>query len=441
MFLMVAGLVSPSMTTPIAAPPLLCVTTASSLEGAAFCRHALRTPNEFRVRALVRNPSSLRARQLEELGAEIVVADNHDVDALSKAFDGASGVYACTTWSGSRFTADGTVVRPDDLDPRRLEESEVEQGLNILRAAEHTPSLRHFVLQSMHRAGREAPDASVDAPLHHRAKWRQEEALRASRSLGCAWSILRQPTYLENFANDETAAQGTQLRLLRPGVVSGLLAPKDELSVISVDDLGAIAVAMLRAGPEAYDQRVLAAATDRVSGELLAAAATRVHGACSFEYRQVPWFVLRFLIPVDYPYQLQRWLTLGGNDEGARADAAAALAECRKLHPEMQSIDEWLHAKGVAALPLPPVQRVQRALDAIRQEAPTPVVADVVQSGAPPRTGRPTSRRAAIVALATAASPAVVTLLQSTGIRGPPIAGGSTMLMAEERPAGFYGRV
>ena len=41
------------------------------------------------------------------------------------------------------------------------------------------------------------------------------------------WSIIRQPTYLENFGNDATAAKGTQLRRLKPGLVSGLL-PADE---------------------------------------------------------------------------------------------------------------------------------------------------------------------------------------------------------------------
>ena len=350
-------------------PPLLCVTTASSLEGVAFCRNALHTPGEFRVRALVRNLHSARARTLAELGAEVMVADNEDEESLRSAFDGVDGLYAITTWSGSRFTEGGQVVRADNLDPQHLEESEVKQGLNILRAAERTPTLQHFVLQSMHTGGRTAADASIIAPLHHRAKWRQEQALRAS-SLGCAWSILRQPTYMENFGNDATAAQGTQLRRLRPGVVSGLLAPEEEITVISVNDLGAIATAMLREGPEANDRRVLAAGAQRVSGASLAAAATRVHGECTFAYQQVPKWVLQYLIPSDYPQQLQKWLSLGGNDEGADpAAAATAKAECLALHPEMQTLDEWLREQNIAALPTPPLQRFQRKLHAIAQRA------------------------------------------------------------------------
>merc|ERR1719487_830570 len=218
----------------------------------------------------------------------------------------------------------------------------------------------------MHRGGRAASGSfggeGVEAPLHHRAKWRIEAALRDA-ALPCAWSILRQPTYLENFANDTTAASGTALRVLRPGVVSGLLAPEEELTVIAVRDLAAVALAVLRRGPDEYGGRVIAAGGARISGTSLAAAASRVHGRSRFAYRQVPWWVLRFLIPVDYPRQLARWLSKGGNDEGATAAAATALlAESRALHPDMLSVEEWLERQGVADLPPPWWQTAEQSM-------------------------------------------------------------------------------
>lgn len=75
----------------------------------------------------------------------------------------------------------------------------------------------------------------VLAPIHHRAKWELEDSLFES---SLPWSVLRQPTYLENFGNSEDAAKGTQLRLLKPGSVSGLLAQETPLTVIAVEDLG-----------------------------------------------------------------------------------------------------------------------------------------------------------------------------------------------------------
>eukprot|EP00966_Prymnesium_polylepis_P144446 3335630-Prymnesium_polylepis.1 len=251
----------------------------------AFCRQTLNS-GEFRVRALCRNLHSPRATALAEMGAEVVFGDNSDVDSLRDGFADAHGVYGITTWSGSSFDTSGQVVRAHNLDAAHLEQSEFAQGVNIIGAAEATPGLRHFVLQSMHRSGKEPEDHAVPAPMHRappcplpnplrarveerqpgpttwlttrahgqprlaadRAKWRLEDELRRST---LPWSILRQPTYLENFGNDQAASTGTQLRLLRPGVISGLLERDVELTVVAVEDLGALAAAMFQRRDEA----------------------------------------------------------------------------------------------------------------------------------------------------------------------------------------------
>ena len=330
-------------------------------------------------------------------------------------------------WSGSSFASDGRVVRSNNLDPAHLEESEVAQGLNILHAAEQTPSLSHFVLQSMHRGGNSEPrDPLAPAPLHHRAKWRQEEALHASSSLACAWSVLRQPTYLENFANDATAAAGTQLRKLQPGVVSGLLGMDEELTVIAVDDLGALAVAMLREGPEVHAGRTLAVGTERISGRTLAESASRAHGSCRFDYRPVPWWVVEFIIPVDYPKQLKRWLSTGGNDEGARANAdEAVFAATRALYPETTSVEDWLIAQGVRELPVPASQRTSSS--ASHPQAPEVGVR---------------TRRAIVGAAALAAVPAALASALGRVVlppRPPSLAAASLLAANEPRGDGVRG--
>jgi len=121
--------------------------------------------------------------------------------------------------------------------------------------------------------------------MHHRAKWRVEDMLSDT---ALPWTIMRQPTYLENFGNEEGKAKGTALRRLRPGVVSGLLDIDDELTVIAVEDLGALAAALFEHRKE-YLKRVLVAGAARVSGRQLAAAASRVNQRADFEYQQVPW--------------------------------------------------------------------------------------------------------------------------------------------------------
>lgn len=378
--------------------PLLVCTTAGSLEGMAFCRQVLKR-GKFRVRALTRNLDSPRAKVLQDMGAELFVADNEDIESLRRAFEGAHGVYGITTWSGATFAKDGSVQRDTSLKAQQLEDAEARQGQNIIEAALGTgkkhdgewkqhPSVKHFVLQSMHRGGRksaaEYPNPEVEAPLHHKAKWRQEDALmtRMHHDMGeseskkkARWSILRQPTYLENFDNDLDAAKNTKLRSLRPGVVGGLLDENIPLTVIAVEDLGALASRMFeeKNAIKYGNGGVLVAGSERVTGKALARMAKAVCNdkTLEFVYRPIPWLVLNYFIPVDYPKQLKRWLTFGGNDEGLRlpngaynhalSQRAASsdnahdfLQECRDVYPDMTTVEEWFASRGVDQMTRPP---------------------------------------------------------------------------------------
>lgn len=376
--------------------PLLVCTTAGSLEGTAFCRQVLKR-GIFRVRALTRNLESPRSKALEEMGAELFVADNEDVESLRRAFEGAHGVYGITTWSGATFAKDGSVQRDTGLDAKQLEDAEARQGQNIIdaalgtlreydRASRRYPKVKHFVLQSMHRGGHKSTseyiNPKVEAPLHHKAKWRQEDALltRMSKRSSTAitdeprWSILRQPTYLENFDNEADAAKNTKLRSLRPGVVGGLLEEDIPLTVIAVEDLGALASRMFEEKHAVKYGKggVLVAGSERVNGKELARMANAVCNDknLDFEYRPIPWFVLNFFIPVEYPKQLKRWLTFGGNDEGIRLPRSSYnhafsgrstgidcdedfLQECREVYPGLLSVQEWLASRGVDRMTRP----------------------------------------------------------------------------------------
>ena len=86
--------------------------------------------------------------------------------------------------------------------------------------------------------------------------------------------------------------------------------------MIAVADLGALAVRLFGAR-DRYLKRVLTAGVERITGLQLAASAARVNGRMHFQYKPVPWYVLEYFLPVEYPKQLRRWLTYGGNDEGA----------------------------------------------------------------------------------------------------------------------------
>src|SRR5689334_15365861 len=74
---------------------IVAVVGATGVQGGAVAR-ALLADGEFAVRALTRSADSAGARELAELGAEVVAADLYDVDSLRRAFDGAHGAYLVT---------------------------------------------------------------------------------------------------------------------------------------------------------------------------------------------------------------------------------------------------------------------------------------------------------------------------------------------------------
>jgi uncharacterized protein YbjT (DUF2867 family) len=58
---------------------------------------------EFVPRALTRNPDSEKAKELAEMGAEVVAADVNDYESISKAFEGAYGAF-CVTFFWEHFS-------------------------------------------------------------------------------------------------------------------------------------------------------------------------------------------------------------------------------------------------------------------------------------------------------------------------------------------------
>jgi uncharacterized protein YbjT (DUF2867 family) len=157
-----------------AAPPEgpVLVTGATGPHGGAVAEALLAAGR--RVRALTRDPSSVRARELGELGAEPVAGDLLDRESLLGAMRGASVTYAVTT-----PFADG-------------EKGEIQQGEQILAAAREVEA-PWLILASVASA-----DRATGVP-HFESKWMIEQRLSASPPLdGLAmlerWRPARIPT-------------------------------------------------------------------------------------------------------------------------------------------------------------------------------------------------------------------------------------------------------
>src|SRR4051812_7268463 len=204
-----------------------------------------------RVRALTRDPTSARARQLGELGAELVTGDLLDGQSLLSAISGAAVIYAVTT--------------PFAGGP----EGEIEQGERLLAAAgeARTPWL---ILASVASA-----DRATGVP-HFESKWQIEQRLDASPF---PHTVVGPTYFYENLGDPaETIASG---ELTLP------LSPSRPLQQVALADLGALVVALLDRRGELLGTR-LEVAADQPTPQQMADALSGA-GEQTVSYRRIGW--------------------------------------------------------------------------------------------------------------------------------------------------------
>ena len=196
------------------APPVVVLGATGGQGGAVVC--ALRERG-VRVRAVVRDTSSRRARALAEQDIELARADLTDAEALTAAMRDAAAAFAVTT----PFEA-GT-------------DQEVAQGEAIISAAGQA-QVPHLVLASVASA-----DQDTGIP-HFDSKARIEERLRSS---GLEHTIVAPTYFFDNVAGEPAIAYG---RL-------PLALPSDQsLQQVERLDLGRF-VAEVMAAPQHYRGR------------------------------------------------------------------------------------------------------------------------------------------------------------------------------------------
>ncbi len=181
--------------------PTVLITGATGHQGGATLRHLARHGG-FTLRALTRKPDSDAARALAALGAEVVAGDLDDEASLTRALDGAWGVYSVqNTWEAG--------VEKEEVQGKRLAQ--------LARDAQ----VQRFVYASVASA-----DQATGIP-HFDNKFRIEQTVQAAGFP--SYAIVRPVFFMENLLSPWSLAGDT----LTMG-----LAPDTKLQMIAVDDIG-----------------------------------------------------------------------------------------------------------------------------------------------------------------------------------------------------------
>jgi uncharacterized protein YbjT (DUF2867 family) len=301
---------------------VIVVAGATGAQGGSLVRAILNdAEGGFEARAITRDASSDKAKQLAELGADVVEADVADLESLKKAFAGAYGAY-CVTFFWDHYSP----------------ETELEHA-NKLATAAKDANLKHVIWSTLEDTRNWVPLDDDRMPTlmerykvpHFDAKG---EANHFFANLGVPTTFLLTSFYWENFIYFGSGPQrGPDGKL----AVTFPMGDK-KLASIGVEDIGKCAYGIFKKGLE-YVGKTVAISGEQPTGQQIADALSRALGK-EVAYNDVPPEVYRgFGFPgaedLGNMFQFKRDF----NDYFCTVrDPAIA----RELNPELQTLDVWL---------------------------------------------------------------------------------------------------
>jgi uncharacterized protein YbjT (DUF2867 family) len=279
---------------------------ATGQQGRATVQHLLE--RRWPVRALVRDPRSAAATEVEKAGASLIVGDLDDPMSLRTAMTGVHGVFLVLTMM------DGARVSPDGV------AAEERRGKSVVEVAQES-GVEHLVYSSINGAG-----AHTGIP-YYESKARIEDHIHTHLP---AATTLRPVSFMENFT--------TYNRPVRDGgelVVNLAVRPDLPMQLISVRDIGAFAaIALTR--PDHFVGRTVEIAGDALTPPEIAETFGR---ACAMpaHFRRTPIKQVRAFDP-----QLAQMFTFFNEHPTKPAD----LSMLRAIHPGLMRLETWLQTTG-----------------------------------------------------------------------------------------------
>ncbi|MEI6913852.1 MAG: NmrA/HSCARG family protein [Armatimonadota bacterium] len=309
----------------------IAVVGATGAQGSGLVKAILDDPaGEFSARALTRNAGSDKARQLADIGAEVVEADVDNAESLHHAFDGAYGAY-CVTFFWDHFSP----------------EKERAQAKAMAQSAKDA-GLRHVIWSTLEDTRQWMPlDDDRMPTLMGKYKVPHFDAKGESNHF---FSEIKVPTtfLLTSFYWDNFIDFGMGPKAGPDGVL-GITMPMNDkkLPGIAAEDIGKCAYGVFKQGSE-YIGRTVGIAGGHLTGDEMASSFTRALGR-QVRYNNVPPEVYR-----SFGFQgaddLGNMFQFKRDFEKDFCDARN-LGISRKLNPSIQTFDEWL-AENISRIPI-----------------------------------------------------------------------------------------
>ena len=310
---------------------IIAVVGATGAQGGGLVRAVLNDASGgFAVRALTREVSSDKAKELAKLGAEVVQADVDDVESLKKAFQGAYGAF-CVTFFWAHFSP----------------EKELAEAKAMATAAKHA-GIEHVIWSTLEDTRKWVPLSDSRMPTlmdkykvpHFDSKG---EADQVFTEVGVPTTFLLTSFYWENLIyfgmGPKKGPDGTLAITMPMG--------DKKLPGIAAEDIGKCAYGIFKKGRE-FIGKTVGVAGEHLTGAQMAAALSKALNQ-EVRYNDVPPEVYRgFGFPgaEDLGNMFQFMRDFNHDFSDARHPDIA-----RALHPSLQTFEGWL-AQNQSRIPL-----------------------------------------------------------------------------------------
>ena len=310
---------------------IIAVVGATGAQGGGLVRAILADPaGGFAVRAITRDPNSASAKALAAAGAEVVQGDTHDVDSLTRAFQGAYGAY-CVTFFWNHFSV----------------QTEQAEARNMAQAAK-AAGLKHVIWSTLEDTRKYVPLSDDRMPTlqgqykvpHFDGKGESDQFFAEA---GVPTTYLLASFYWDNFihfgSGPKKGPDGDYLLTFPIGHA--------KMAGVAAEDIGGVAYGILKAGPSLAGARI-GVAGEHLTGDEMAASLTKALGK-TVRYNEVEPAVYRsFGFPgaddLGNMFQFYR-------DFESVCNTTRDVNRSRQLHPALKSFDAWL-AVNASKIPL-----------------------------------------------------------------------------------------
>jgi uncharacterized protein YbjT (DUF2867 family) len=310
---------------------IIAVVGATGAQGGGLVRAILNDKSGgFAARALTRDINSPRAKELAQLGAEVVATDIDDEESVKRAFQGAYGAY-CVTFFWDHFSPD----------------KELAQAHIMARAAKDA-DLKHVIWSTLEDTRLKVPLSDSRMPTlmgHYKVPHLDSkgQANHVFSDLGLPVTFFLTSFYWDNLISfgmgPQQSPDGKWLFTIPMG--------DKKLPGIAAEDIGKCAYGVFKRGQE-FIGKTVGIAGEHLTGQQMAAALTKVLGKDVYYNEVSPDIYRGFGFPgaddLGNMFQYKR-------DFEQEFCTARSLQLSRALNPELQTFETWL-ARNKARIPV-----------------------------------------------------------------------------------------